>query len=157
MNISKYLALFCLLFITQNIEAKPKCTIANINWLNGEWLQQSEKSRISEKWQTVSDLTMEGTGYTQKTGSDTRQYETMRIVYMSGQLYFLAKVDHNALPVAFAATACGEKSVEFSNPKHDFPNILHYQLKENRLLVDVKNNEGKGFQLTFRPLTKDLD
>jgi hypothetical protein len=72
---------------------------------------------------------------------------------MSGQLYYIAKVAHNALPVAFALTECGDSHAVFENPEHDFPTRIAYRLGEaGEMTVGVTGADGKGFEIHFEAL-----
>lgn len=93
---------------------------------------------------------MEGFGFSQKAGEEVVVYESLRILEMSGDLYLLAKVAHNAMPTPFKASECLATSVLFENPEHDFPNRLQYSVEDEKLVVDVRNNENRGFSLSFR-------
>ena len=68
---------------------------------------------------------------------------------MQDQLFFLAKVNGNDLPVAFKATKCSGNSIQFENPKHDFPQRLIYTRGKNSLKVEVSDEQGKGFSMAF--------
>lgn len=128
------------------------CTsLDTLTWMAGQWESRSAGSRISETWTRVSESTIEGLGEVRSVpDKQLKSRETLRLVSMSGQLYYIAKVAHNALPVAFALTECGEHSVAFENPGHDFPTRIAYQLTDTgQMVVDVRGPDGKGFSIRF--------
>jgi len=126
------------------------CTLKDFEWLWGNWKSVSKNTTSYENWHKVSHLTAEGMGSVINADGTTRSEESMRLVEMNGDIFLIAKVYHNDFPVPFKMVACESKSVEFRNMKHDFPNILHYQLKiDERLMVDVTNGEGQGFSVTY--------
>ena len=117
--------------------ANTQCkTIDQIAWIVGDWQQ-------------VSNSTIEGLGFTLDQNEKVVFQESLRIVEMQDQLFFLAKVDGNDLPVAFKATKCTTHSILFENTKHDFPQRLLYTHSQSGLTVDVSNKQGKGFTLVF--------
>ena len=74
----------------------------------------------------------------------------MRLVEMSGEIFFLAKVNHNKRPVAFKLTQCLARTAVFENSDHDFPKKLEYKLiSGNKLTVTVSDGHDKGFTINF--------
>ena len=44
-----------------------------------------------------------------------------------------------------------DKSAVFENPNHDFPKRLIYTRKKaNKMIVEVKGEDDKGFQIIFK-------
>jgi hypothetical protein len=77
--------------------------------------------------------------------------ESLRLVAMSGGVYYIAKVSHNAYPVAFALSACSDGRLVFENPTHDFPRRLEYTFTApDAMTVRVSDGGAKGFVLEFR-------
>ena len=76
--------------------------------------------------------------------------ESLRIVEMSGEVFYLAKVGENDLPVAFKLTDCSETHAVFENAGHDFPRRLEYRLTgEERMIVRVSDGAENGFEMKF--------
>jgi hypothetical protein len=71
---------------------------------------------------------------------------------MAGEVFYIAKVAHNPLPIAFKLSECGEGLAVFTNPAHDFPRRLEYRLAGDALSVQVSDGTegGKGFTLNFK-------
>ena len=118
----------------------------------GEWRAETPDSVTVDRWQRISDDTWEGSGETRKSaGGEVMHRESLRLVAMSAQVFFLAKTPGNTRPVAFEAIECSANRVVFENRDHDFPNRLDYRLvDENALHVDVVGNDGKGFTVEYR-------
>lgn len=122
--------------------------IEQISWLLGDWQQLTTSTTTKESWRRVSDNTFEGIGSTISSNGTFK--ETLRIVNMSGEIFYLAKTPGNALPVAFLLQECSLKSATFVNTKHDFPQKIEYQLSSlNRLEVEVSAVGNDGFKLIF--------
>jgi hypothetical protein len=80
--------------------------------------------------------------------------ESLRLVAMSDEIFFIAKVASNPLPVAFKLTQCANKIAVFENPHHDFPQTLSYQLIQSsqgdkQLKVKVFAANNPGFEINF--------
>ena len=124
-------------------------SLRNLAWLKGKWLANSNQNQIHETWREVSPQTYEGKAWTLDEHGELASQESLRLVNMENQIFYLAKVAHNTLPTSFKATMCSPQRVEFVNLNHDFPNSIEYRLVGNEIHVRVEDLEGKGFQLKF--------
>jgi hypothetical protein len=110
----------------------------------------------NEIWKEASPLTFEGSGEVRaKVTKEIQSSETMRLVLMGGEIFYLAKVSHNQRPVAFRLTSCKYNRAIFENSDHDFPRSIDYQLEtENSLIVIVGDGKEKGFKVNY---TRDVN
>jgi len=140
----------CLVF-QSSAQAKNCGTVDSLTWLIGHWHSENSKLKINESWQRISDKTFEGAGSTYSFKKNkTVSAETLRLVEMSGEVFYIAKVASNNLPVAFKLTNCTANSVSFENSLHDFPKKISYQLnEENHLTVHVTGEKDTGFSIEF--------
>jgi hypothetical protein len=143
-------ALFVLL-APGNALAQRCESLATIHWMLGTWQAEDDRTLTRESWSQVSPSTYEGLGeVTRKESGKDGEVETLRLVEMSGGIYFIAKVSHNELPVAFRAASCSDKVAVFENPEHDFPKQLAYRRAAvDRLVVEVSDGASRGFTLEF--------
>jgi hypothetical protein len=119
------------------------------DWLLGSWESREGESVVRERWHRVSQDTLEGIGETLKGGKPIVS-ESLRLVQMSDGIFYIAKVNHNPLPVAFALTDCDAQGVSFENPEHDFPKRIDYRrLAKDQILVTVGDGKQKGFSIRF--------
>lgn len=126
-------------------------TLSGLSWLQGEWQSENNQSITSEIWYKVSDSTYEGFGKTlSKTDSALINHESLRLVVMSGNIYYIAKVGHNALPVAFRLSRLSDSLAVFDNPDHDFPNRIAYHLQVNNCMLVEVSSADKSFTILFR-------
>jgi len=139
------------IFFQPVVQAKTCGTIESLTWLVGNWNSENSKLKIKESWKQISAKTFEGSGYTYSIKKDKMvSSETLRLVEMSGDVFYVAKVASNDLPVAFKLTSCTAKTAIFENSKHDFPKKISYQLnKDNNITVFVSGEKGKGFSIEF--------
>lgn len=118
-------------------------------WMAGDWETTTRSSRLVERWARVSGDTAEGVGevFDLETGA-LKSRETLRLAAMSGEVFYIAKVAHNDLPVAFKLTSCEGDSAVFENPDHDFPTRIAYRLEDGgEMTADVRGPDGQGFGL----------
>lgn len=80
-------------------------SLESASWLAGTWLAQDGKRQVSESWRRLSDSTFEGRGEAVRDGRVV-DGESLRLVEMGDRVYYIAKVRHNKLPVAFELTQC---------------------------------------------------
>ena len=94
---------------------------------------------------------MEGRGLTHsKSNAKRRTVASMRLVAMDGQIFYLAKVASNLLPMAFRLDTCEPRRALFTNPSHDFPKSIDYSLAKNgELIVVVGHDQAQQFTLVF--------
>lgn len=122
-----------------------------LRWLLGDWAADGSKTRFHESWQEVSPRTFEGTGVEQsKAGGKVKSSEMLRLVEMAGSVFYVSKVTHNDLPVAFRLSECAAGRFVFVNPAHDFPRRIEYERGDGgHLTVRVNDGADKGFTLEF--------
>ncbi len=147
----KFLLILAYFTIQSSAQAEACNTLDSVNWLVGSWTSDSPTLKISETWSRISSHTFEGHGKTVSvTQNELVSAETLRLVEMSGELFFWAKVKSNELPVAFKLTNCTDNTATFENAAHDFPKKLVYQKTNvDMLTVLVTGNEGKGFTIEY--------
>lgn len=144
------LMLLCLVF-QPALQAKTCDRVESLTWLLGNWTAENNRLKINETWNRVSDRTFEGSGTTySKAENKIVSSETLRLVEMSGEVFYLAKVTSNDLPVAFKLTSCSGKTAIFENSLHDFPKTISYQLnKNNNITVLVSGDNDEGFSMEY--------
>jgi hypothetical protein len=77
--------------------------------------------------------------------------EDLRLLAMGGGVFYVSKVTHNELPVAFRLTSCTDGFFVFENAAHDFPRRLEYRLgADGALTVNESDGAERGFQHEFR-------
>jgi hypothetical protein len=133
--------------------AGPCRSLADLRWLLGEWRTAAGDRIVTETWREASPVTFEGRGETRRRDSDAvLDGEDLRLVAMSGAVFYVAKVAHNDFPVAFRLTGCAPGRLVFENPGHDFPQRLEYTRQpDGGLEVVVSDGGTRGFTLSFAP------
>lgn len=126
-------------------------TLGSLDWLLGEWIADGATSTFQESWAARGPHTWEGTGVeTSKADPGKKSGEVLRLVEMADGVFYLSKVTHNELPVAFRLSECADGRYAFVNATHDFPKRLDYVREgQDRLKVRVSDGAEKGFTLNF--------
>ena len=126
-------------------------SLDTIEWLNHRWISKTAKKLTVESWIRVSDASFEGVGEDIDVSSGNVIFsESLRILEMSGEVFFLAKVKENALPVSFKLIECSQELAIFENSAHDFPQRLEYRRKsENSLKVSLSGQQGRSFDVVY--------
>ena len=152
----KYLFVLSLFFLTTSTSAAQTCdSMDAFQWMEGEWVAESEKYKTYESWTRVSGKTYEGAGrvVVSSTGEE-RSTESIRLVEMSGEIFMLPKAAHNTFPTPFKLEQCREGEVLFENKTHDFPTQLKYVLVgSDSMHVYVSGSDSKGFVVRFGKMT----
>lgn len=147
-------ALIALLVLMASVPAQAAdCrSLADFRWLLGEWTADGERKTFHESWLEATLQTFEGTGIERaKPGGAVKDAEVLRLVEMDDGLFYISKVSHNELPIAFRLTGCGAGTYVFENPSHDFPRRIEYRRDgEDRVVVHVSDGGEKGFTLDFK-------
>jgi len=121
----------------------------SVSWLLGDWQNKNNERKITESWHQVSPETLEGKGVTYDNGQ-VKSSESLRIVEMSEDLYYIAKVKYNSLPVAFKLTSCSNNKLIFENHSHDFPKRIEYAfVDKGNIKVIVSDGKAKEFSIDF--------
>jgi len=133
------------------VRAEDCHSLESVRWLVGEWTTTGGGRQVLESWTVASGDTFEGVGAARspETG-EISVSETLRLVAMSGGVYYIAKVPENDLPVPFAMTSCDDVSASFTNASHDFPKRITYRRDgPDRVSVSVRGDGDEGFTLVF--------
>lgn len=122
------------------------------DWLLGHWIAVEGDKTFTEVWTKLSDTTFEGKGVTTKGASSAIvDGESLRLLQMEKGVFYVSKVMHNRLPIAFELTECSPQRLVFENPAHDFPRRLEYAAEAaDQMTVRVTDGKDKGFTLRFK-------
>jgi hypothetical protein len=124
-----------------------------LHWLQGRWQAEQGSVKIVEHWQQLDATTYTGSGITSKLAdSSVTSSESLRLLQMQDGVFYLAKVRHNPLPVAFKLTQCSNSYARFENNGHDFPTQIEYRHNAGTLQVTISDGKDKDFTLNFSAL-----
>lgn len=122
---------------------------SHLNWLDGTWQRTDAKPGYEafETWSLIAENVYQGIGVTLK-GSDTVFVEHLKLMIKDNQIYYVATVSEEAGPVNFKIIAVNDDGFVASNPAHDFPKEIKYQLLNNKIRATISGN-GKSIDFNF--------
>lgn len=125
-------------------------TLADLEWMLGEWKQIKEEIVTEEKWTKESDDLFIGEGLNYPVGDEaTPLLEKLWLEQNESEIYYVALPPQNEEKTYFKLTDAGETMAAFENPEHDFPRYIRYELVDGTLNVAVEGEQGIGFTLAF--------
>ncbi|NND81073.1 MAG: hypothetical protein HKN50_01460 [Gammaproteobacteria bacterium] len=149
--------LFLLALLFASPPLKASCgSLEDLRWMLGEWRSVSDQNTTTEFWKEVSDNTFEGWGSVRaRIDGQLKSEESLRLLSMSGSIFYVVKVAHNVSPVAFEMTHCAAENAVFENAAHDFPKRIAYRLDKSVMQVRLSDGAEKGFEIRFKPVDDD--
>lgn len=152
----RFVLLICV-WLTSSAGAEECGSLDVVEWVLGEWTTSPARVVIREHWHRVSDATFEGDSTTTSVADErVVHYETLRIVAMSDEVFYIAKVPENDLPVPFRLVQCSEDIAVFENLAHAAPQRLIYKLLDAsvpgngaEMEVTLEGDSMKNFSLLF--------
>jgi len=150
-KLAVWLSVLGLALVAGSAAASGCSSLASMDWLLGDWFAESSNTTWRETWTPAGPGTWEGRGIeSSRADPGKSSSEALRMVEMDDAVFYLAKVRHNELPIAFRLVECGNGRLVFTNPAHDFPRRLDYARQpDGRLQVRVSDGADKGFTLDF--------
>ena len=112
----------CGLIVTLASSVSSAGELEELDWIVGKWKREGRRGEIYESWQRLSDRTVEGDSWIVSSSDGKRRpLESLLLVEMAGELFYIPKVAENEYPVPFRRTSMEPGLVVFENPTHDFP------------------------------------
>lgn len=120
-----------------------------LSWMLGDWAFTRDGVTTGERWRRTDDLAWEGYGFMVKEG-DTSRTEDLRLLVLQGEVFYISKVGHNPLPVAFKLISGSDSACVFENPSHDFPQRIRYRRTEAGITARIEGeSSGKPRSAEF--------
>ena len=112
---------------------------------------KTSKGMICERWIRLSDTELKGQDF-RIAGKDTLMEERVQLIAKGNEIYYIPSKDENDnKPVPFKLTDTKNKTYTFSNPQHDYPQIIAYNFVGPDSLhawIDGMNN-GKALKIDY--------
>ncbi len=142
-------------FLSVNASAQACSSLSELSGFVGNWQHQDQESKVTENWQQVSASSFEGSATFYDESSKEQSKESLRLVEMSGAIFYIAKVSANNLPTSFRLTACEDNVFLFENPEHDFPKSIRYEfLSAQKVKVRVGEGQNNQFELIYERIVE---
>ena len=135
-------AAFILLFIIWALQLDAqfsKTEFKKLHSLAGIWVIKGNDFSTLETWKLENDSSLTGASYTIK-DKDTALQETVSLTLRKGVITYIpvTKGQNQEQPVIFTLKEKKVNSFSFTNPAHDFPQVITYNLvNENRLVASI--------------------
>jgi hypothetical protein len=119
----------------------PLPSIERVRWLQGCWATERDGRIIEAQWLPPRASSMLGVGRTTR-GATLVEYEMVLIRERGGQLSYETHPSDQQ-PGLFMSDAIDERSIEFENLKHEFPQRIGYErTASGQLLVWMDGRQG---------------
>ena len=138
-------------------EIKDFDELEKANWLLGSWEFKNENGTLQEIWTSKNDSTFAGQSYFINK-KDTIHNETIDLIEDNGILKYVTTIkgENQNLPTTFNFSETEENELKFENPKHDYPSLIFYKLKDS-LNIDIiisGKQLGKNSSEVFKMVKK---
>ena len=141
MKITALVSILCLAANTIHAQSSQRMEVRSFTWLEGTW--QNVRTGEFERWQLANDNKLDGMGF-KVTGTDTTISERLTIECVAGACDYVANVRSNAAPVRFRIVESTNMGFKSSNPQHDFPQFINYELiSANEIRATIGAGERK--------------
>ena len=106
----------------------PQDELQGFAWLEGEWQREIRRGLSIERWSLLPDGGLVGESVLIPTdGSGEVQVESLLLVRMGADIFYVARPRQNEFPAGFRLVAQTATEAVFENPTHDFPQRITYQ------------------------------
>ena len=125
---------------------QEKSRLEKAAWLLGSWKNNSDQGTMTETW--IKD---HADSYSAKTyfviGQDTVFRELSKLEETGSNLQCVISIEgeNDEKPVTFKMTKQSEQNLVFENPKHDFPQKITYQCKEDSIIAEISGMQDGKF------------
>lgn len=138
-------------------EIKDFDELEKANWLLGSWEFKNENGTLQEIWTSKNDSTFAGQSYFINK-KDTIHNETIDLIEDNGILKYVATIkgENQNLPTTFNFSETEENELKFENPKHDYPSLIFYKLKDSLNIEIIISGKqlGKNSSEVFKMVKK---
>ena len=121
-------------------------------WLAGAWSNADGERWTEEFWTHPRGGIMIGAS---REGEDDklRSWESIRILRRANGTLAYVPMPNGGPPVEFAMVRQGDRSIEFANPAHDFPQRIRYWREGDTLHAEIAMIDGsRAVRWTYSPM-----
>jgi hypothetical protein len=141
-------------------EIKEYEELNKANFLLGEWEKKDSIGVLKEKWIAIDDSTFTGTSFFIINEKDTIHRESMELMQDGEYLIYRTTIkgENKDEPIPFQKMDEKDSLLVFTNPKHEYPNKISYQLNKDKTVKTTISGIIKGKKssesYTIKQLTK---
>ena len=122
-------------------------------WLAGAWAASGENGAWTEEfWTHPRGGIMIGASREGR-GEALRSWESIRILRKPDGTLAYVPMPNGGAPVEFALVKQGDRSIEFANPAHDFPQRIRYWREGDTLHAEIALIDGsRAVKWSYSPM-----
>ncbi len=141
-------------------EIKEYEELNKANFLLGEWEKKDSIGVLKENWVAIDDSTFTGTSFFIINEKDTIHRESMELMQDGEYLIYRTTIkgENKDESVPFQKMDEKDSLLVFTNPKHEYPNKISYQLNKDKTVKTTISGTIKGKKssetYTIQQLTK---
>ena len=124
-------------------------TATDLGWLAGTWARTEAGKTVEETWTRPAGETLMGVSRTVQ-GDHTVFHEFLRIEPRDGLMTYVALPKGAESATPFTWVEGGPTWARFENLQHDFPTSLKYVRTGDSLHIEVRGDDGKGFDVDLK-------
>jgi hypothetical protein len=127
-------------------EIKEYEELNKANFLLGEWEKKDSIGVLKEKWIAIDDSTFTGTSFFIINEKDTIHRESMELMQDGEYLIYRTTIkgENKDEPIPFQKIDEKDSLLVFTNPKHEYPNKISYQLNKDKTVKTTISGIIKG-------------
>lgn len=127
-------------------EIKEYEELSKANFLLGEWEKKDSIGVLKENWIAIDDSTFTGTSYFIINEKDTIHRESMELMQEGEYLIYRTTIkgENKDESVPFQKMDEKDSLLVFTNPKHEYPNKISYQLNKDKSVKTTISGIIKG-------------
>lgn len=115
------------LLIAYGAPQSPASPLSQFSWLEGTWERETKRGFAYERWTPTLDGGLRGEATIEpRDGGAVSATESLLLVEMGGEIFYIAKPRGSAFPVAFKLISYKNNVATFENPTHDYPQRIVY-------------------------------
>lgn len=129
---------------TKEIKIEEKAENENFDWLLGNWkrLNEEKGKETFEIWNKNNNLEYSGIGFTIQ-NEDTIKQEVMKLIKIEKKWFLKVQPQDEPAPITFTMTSFSEQEFICENKELDFPKLIKYWKKGNKINALVAGDDMK--------------
>lgn len=148
----------CVIFITFCLlnSCHPQSKVKQLEWLIGTWENQTQKGSIYERWTKVNAQKLMAESFKIENG-DTLVLETVSLIQEADSLFFIPTVENQneGKVIRFSLKEMTDSKMVFTNPEHDFPQVISYtQINQDSLVAEISGKQDSGQNKRLFPMKR---
>ena len=135
-----------------SLAATPAVEVGDLEWLSGSWVSR-DGDRWTEEWWTPPRGGIMIGASREGRGEALHSWESIRILRKPDGTLAYVPMPNGGAPVEFALVKQGDRSIEFANPAHDFPQRIRYWREGDTLNAEIALIDGsRAVKWSYSPM-----